>query len=377
METLRIGLFNPFFYPYVGGTENVIYEIGKRLAKKGHQISIYASKHHCDLPAKEEFEGMVIHRADAHIVWKAPPQLIPPFPIFKSFNSTAREFMKENDLAHINNRFIFSYPHIRFLGKMKPVMLTVHNATPQNIDFFTDFGGQAHDRLFLKRAYKYLKGATAITKAAMEMTLPGYRGLKEVIWNGVDAKKFRPIKNAEVEEIPKDKPIILTNCRLVRQKGIEYLINAMKGVDARLVILGRGPLEQELKTLAKNENVDAIFITKIMEERKLVELINMCDIFVLPSLYETFGLAALEAMACGKPVIATNIHGLPEVVGDSGIMVAPRDVKGMRSAIQLLLEDRQYASALGRMARKRALKNFRWDNIAIKYALFYKKLLSE
>ncbi len=377
METLRIGLFNPFFYPYVGGTENVIYEIGKRLAKKGHQISIYASKHRHDLPAREEFEGMIIHRADAHIVWKAPPQLIPPFPIFKSFNSTAREFMKENDLAHINNRFIFSYPHIRFLGKMKPVMLTVHNATPQNIDLFTNLGGQAHDRLLLKRAHKYLKGATAITKAAMEMTLPDYKGLKEVIWNGVDAKKFRPIKNAEIEEIPKGKSIVLTNCRLVRQKGIEYLIKAMKGVNARLVILGRGPLEHELKALAKKENVDAIFITKTIDEKKLVDLINMCDIFVLPSLYETFGLAALEAIACGKPVIATNIHGLPEVVGDSGIMVAPRDVEGMRSAIQLLLEDNKYARALGRKARKRALKNFKWDDIAEKYGVFYRKVLSE
>jgi len=387
LETLRIGIFNPFFYPYVGGTENVIYEVGKRLAKKGHEINIYASKHQSNLPAKEESEGMTIHRVDAHIVWKAPPQLIPPFPIFLNFNSTAKEFMKGNDLAHINNRFIFSYPQIRFLGRIKPVMLTVHNATPQNIDVFTDFGGAAHDRLLLRRAYKYLKGATAITKAAMDMTLPDYNGLKEIIWNGVDTKKFKPLKNTELDKPRADKPIILTNCRLVRQKGLDYLIKAMKGIDARLVILGRGPLEGELKKLAKKEGVDAAFITRTIEEKRLVELINLCDVFVLPSLYETFGLAALEAMACGKPVIATNIHGLPEVIGDCGLLVAPRpvgglfdlghDVDGMRSAIEFLLQDREYAQLLGKKARERAVKNFKWDDIAVKYEKFYKKVLTE
>jgi len=376
VEKLRIGLFNPFFYPFVGGTENVIYEVGKRLAKKGHDINVYTSRHYDYLPKKEEIDGIVVHRFDAHIVWKAPPQLIPPFPIFKNFNSTSKEFMKDNDLAHINNRFIFSYPHIRHLGKMKPVALTIHNATPQNIDLFTDLSGHAHDRILLRKAYKYIKGATAITRAALDMTLPGYNGIKEVIWNGVDPNVFKPLREIDHwKEIPQDKPIILTNARLIKQKGIDYLIKAMKGVDARLIVFGRGPLEKELKNLAKG--MDVIFITKTITTQELVELINLANIFVLPSLYETFGLAVVEAMACGKPVIATNIHGLPEVVGDCGLLVTPKDVDGLRSAIMLLLEDESYARQLGRKARARALQNFHWDKIAEKYEGFYKKVLEK
>ncbi|MEM3541428.1 MAG: glycosyltransferase family 4 protein [Candidatus Bilamarchaeaceae archaeon] len=376
METLRIGMFNPFFYPFLGGTEHVIYEIGKRLVKKGHKISVYTSLHLPNLPKKEEIDGIEVHRVDAHIVWKAPPQLIPPFPIFTNFNQTSKEFMKDVDIAHIHNRFIFSYLQIRHLGKIKDVTLTIHNATPQNIDLFTDISGQLHDKTLLRRAYKYLSGATAITKAALDMTLYDYKGKKDVIYNGVDSKLFRPLKRVEYwDRIPRDKPIVMTNCRLVKQKGIDYLIKAMKGVNARLVVFGRGPLENELKELAKKEEVDAIFITERISNEELVQLINLCDIFVLPSLYETFGLAVAEAMACGKAVISTNIHGLPEVVGDGGLLVSPRDVEGMRAAINFLIEDEKYRKKIGKKARERVIRMFNWDDIALRYEKFYKDVL--
>lgn len=369
-------MFNPFFYPFLGGTEHVIYEVGKRLVKKGHEIRIYTSQHLPNLPKKQEIEGIEVHRADAHIVWKAPPQLIPPFPLFKNFNQSSKDFMKEVDIAHIHNRFIFSYLQMRHLGKMKKVTLTIHNATPQNIDLFTDISGQLHDKLLLKRAHKYLSGATAITKAALEMTLKDYKGKKAVIYNGVDSRLFRPVKNIDYwDNIPKDKQIVMTNGRLVKQKGIDYLIKAMKGLDARLIIFGRGPLENELKELAKKEGVDAIFITEKISNEQLVQLINLCDVFVLPSLYETFGLAAAEAMACGKAVVATNIHGLPEVIGDSGLLVTSRDVEGLKAAIKFLLEDEKYRKKIGKKARERVKKNFNWDDIAKRYEAFYKHII--
>ncbi|MEM2909106.1 MAG: glycosyltransferase family 4 protein [Candidatus Bilamarchaeaceae archaeon] len=378
METLRIGFLNPFFYPFMGGTEKVLYEIGWRMVKRGHEIHVYAAKHKDKLKEQEEIKGMNVERIDAHIVWNAPPPLIPPFPMFRRFRESTRDFSKHVDALHVNNRFIFSYPQIRHLAGFKPVSLTIHNATPQNIDFLTDVGGFLHDRILLRLSYRYISGITGITKAALDMSVPDYTGLKRIVWNGVDTKIFRGKKHTNGWlEIPRDKLIVLSNGRLVRQKGFEYLIKAMKGVNAQLVIFGRGPLENELKALAKKEGVDVIFVTKTVSDEELVDLINLADVFVLPSLYETFGMAVLEAMACGKAVVASNVHGLPEVIGDAGLTVTPRDVEGLRSAITLLLDDEKLRRSMERRARERAEKYFSWDKITMQYEKFFKDVLSD
>jgi glycosyltransferase involved in cell wall biosynthesis len=169
----------------------------------------------------------------------------------------------------------------------------------------------------------------------------------------------------------------MTNGRLVKQKGFEYLIRAMKGINAQLVLFGRGPIENELKALAKKEGVDAIFITRTITEEELCDLLNISDIFVLPSLYETFGVVVAEAMACGKPVAVSNIHGLPEVVGDAGILFEPRSVEAIRSSIEKLLADDKLRKALGKRARERAEKCFSWDNIVPQYEKFFRDVLAK
>lgn len=132
---------------------------------------------------------------------------------------------------------------------------------------------------------------------------------------------------------------------LIQRKGIEYLIKAMPGIISEcgktiLLIVGEGNQEY-LEKIAISLNVsDSVVFEGFVPEDKLSMYYNSCDIFVLPSLQEGFGMVMAEAMACGKPVIATNTSAIPEVLGDAGLTVPPRDSRALSEAVITLLKDK-------------------------------------
>lgn len=158
------------------------------------------------------------------------------------------------------------------------------------------------------------------------------------------------------------KPTILFVGRLRYYKGLEYLIKAMEDIDARLFIIGTGPEEKRLKKLSKGLSPKIQFLGEIPEE-KLPYYYASCSIFVLPSTErsEAFGIAQLEAMASGKPVISTNLNtGVPWVNqnGVTGIVVPPKDPIALRDAINKLLKNPSLCDEFGKNARHRVEKEF-------------------
>jgi len=172
-----------------------------------------------------------------------------------------------------------------------------------------------------------------------------------VIPNGFDYQKFYKVRTAEI--ISEDKDIVIgTVCRLEEQKGIIYLLKAMKIVlekypNARLEIVGDGSLLEKLKEFSNKLGISnsVVFFGKFAD---VIPFYRRMNIFVLPSVYEGFGIVLLEAMAAGIPVVSTNVDGIIEVVvnGESGILVKPKSGKALADAIFKIIENPHLVSKL-------------------------------
>jgi glycosyltransferase involved in cell wall biosynthesis len=177
-------------------------------------------------------------------------------------------------------------------------------------------------------------------------------------------------------------PVVGTACRLVPIKGLRNLIEATamlseKMPDLRLEIAGSGPSEDELRRHCRELDI-AGKVTFLGWQRDLEPAYRRWDVFCLPSLEEGFGLAALEAMASGLPVIATSVGGLPEIVEDgvTGYLVPPSDPEALATNLRILLQDGARRQAMGSAARRRVAEHFSVDRMVRDVEALYASLLT-
>lgn len=214
--------------------------------------------------------------------------------------------------------------------------------------------------------------------------LSGFDSKIEVIPFGIDIKKFEltHMINVKKEEIKKKYgfPIILFVGNLLPYKGLQYLILAMKEIKGNLLIIGDGNLKNELKKIVlKNCLENKVHFLGKKGYDELVPFYHACDIFVLPSLYESFGNVQLEAMACGKPVINTKIPtAVPEISihEETGLTVPPADSSAIAEAIEKLIENEEKRTKFGIRARERVENFYSIEAVSEKLLFLYRRLLS-
>lgn len=205
-----------------------------------------------------------------------------------------------------------------------------------------------------------------------------------VLYNGVDTERFKPGMNFSDARkqfaISKDDVVIGFVGRLVNSKGLNYLIEAVallkNNYNVKLLIVGDGSLMEELTKMAKNKGLEeSVIFTGL--RRDITDILSSIDIFVLPSIKEGFPNSLLEAMAMGKPVVATAVGGIPEVIGHgtNGLLVKPADVEGLQTAIKLLIDDRLMAKNIGLAARDFIEKNYSITATVRKWETLYRQVL--
>ncbi|MBZ0278486.1 MAG: glycosyltransferase [Anaerolineae bacterium] len=179
--------------------------------------------------------------------------------------------------------------------------------------------------------------------------------------------------------LPADTPLVGIVCRLVAQKGVSYGLQAIERAadlsGAHLVIAGDGPLRAELESQAQAAGL-AGRVHFLGWRGDIPALMAAFDIFLLPSLWEGFGLVLLEAMAQQTPVIASTVSAIPEIVadGETGLLVPPRDVDGLAQALTHLLHDPAFARHLGLLGRERAENHFSAARMADETLQLYRRL---
>lgn len=203
------------------------------------------------------------------------------------------------------------------------------------------------------------------------------------VYNGIDLSKFDGINGTLRRKlgIAPGVPIVGIVARLVPEKGYEYAINAFYHVlkvypSARLVIVGDGPLEESLKSMCIKLGINEHVIFTGYRQ-KVENLVADFDVFVLPSVSEGLGLALLEAMALGKPAVATEVGGIPEVIKHdvNGLLVPPGNDKYLAEGIIEVLSDKKRAKTLGLEAQKTACQKFSSKTMIEKTEEVYMEIL--
>ncbi|MEM2943145.1 MAG: glycosyltransferase family 4 protein [Methanomassiliicoccales archaeon] len=351
---MRIVMVNPFHYPFLGGIEHRIHHVSKRLARR-HDVYVVTGQ----LPGTKNVEEI-----DGYQVIRLPSKFVniynPPAIFTRGVGAILKQL--DPDIIDFHYRWAPGYTKSVLSIDAKKIF-TWHNAFGEG-DGAIRALSIINDMVFARHVSSFDRIICVSNFVAEDLLLRGFPPeLLAVAPNGVEL----PSK----EKIGKEEDYILFIGRLVRTKGLRYLIKAMRDVDGKLIICGSGPQLKQLRSIAvRNDLQKKISFTGRISEESKNEFLAKCMLFVMPSLIESYGIAAAEAMSYGKPVIGTRVGGLPEVIGDGGIIVRPRDPDALARSINLLIESDDLRKELGRKARERA-EGFSWDTIAEKVEGIY------
>jgi len=312
-----------------------------------------------------------------------------------------------SDLVHCHTWYAYWGGILAKLNYGIPLVVTVHSLEPLRPWKREQLGGGYDFTCWLERTA--LEMADAVI-AVSEETKRDVRRLFQVpderlhvIYNGIDLEEYQAVSTQEVLErfgIDPEKPYVLFLGRISRQKGIVYLVNAIRHLDPefQIVLCAGAPDTPEIAAemqaaveKAGRERTGIIWIEEMVDVRTKVELYSHAAVFVCPSIYEPFGIINLEAMACGVPVVASAVGGIKEVVadGETGTLVqleqmamAPfeasdsnRFSRDLAAAINALMADPDKRKAFGAAGRRRVEEIFGWDAIARKTEQLYKSVV--
>ncbi len=381
---MKILQITPYFYPSPRGTELYTYKLSENLLKLGHAVDILTiNSENVD---KEE------------VLWGKSRVYRCSLDFRYSRGEFSYEFVKgilkatDYDLYHVQIPFASGLEAtIVAAGRNHiPLVATHHGQSFEGTllyrmivksydAFFTSLGIRFIDRIiFFARSYS----------DSLRVS-PGIRKKFRVIRPAIDVERFSP--SAETAELrrrlgftPEEKIVLFVGglSSWDRRKGAHYLIAAMAEVEkkipaARLVIVGGGELVPELKRLANHLGLESqVFFAGPVYGEELSRYYAMCDLFVLPSIHEPFGLVILEAMASGKAVIASDIPGARDNVrhGETGLKVPPAAPPALGEAISYLLGDDELRNRMGQNARKEA-EGRSWEEVAQETVKAYHEVL--
>jgi glycosyltransferase involved in cell wall biosynthesis len=277
----------------------------------------------------------------------------------------------------------------RLAAKLAGVSIIVH--TPHG-HVFLGYFGPIKTRIFIileKLASRITDKIVALTNREKEDHINlGIANENKfvVIPSGVELKKFKEVPYNEKQNfkkelgIPENSLVVGTTGRLVPVKGPEFLIEAAKYIipkypNTYFLFVGDGHLKKNLEKKASNLGIEKNIIF-LGWRNDIAEIISVYDIFVLPSLNEGMGRVLVEAMALGKPIVASNAGGIPDLVthGKNGFLVPPKNPGQLAKYIQILLEDRERRERMGK-AGKEMVENFSKEKMVEKIAELYKELI--
>lgn len=349
----------------LGGAENLLLAYLKRL--DGNKYNFFV----CALREKpDDLLSEISKYAEVTILGvknKFNPSVI--FQLRKLIQKT------QPDIIHTHLFQARFYTTIAHLFSKRTILITHkhNNVNPKKHNIFIFL--EMLSILFNK---KVIAISQSVKKSLMKFELVQSKKIF-VLPNGIDYQKFYDSSLSKQYSSNK-KLIIGTVCRLEPQKGLSYLLLAMRIIltkfpQTRLEIVGDGSLLEELQNLSKKLGISnsVFFFGKFTD---VIPFYNRMDIFVLPSLYEGFGIVLLEAMAAGVPVIATNVDGIKEVIihGESGILVPPKNPEAIANAVINIIENPQIAGDLIEQGFKRS-KLFDIQEHLLKLENLYKSLL--
>jgi N-acetyl-alpha-D-glucosaminyl L-malate synthase BshA len=363
-------------YPTAGGSGVVATELARSLAQRGHEPHVLSYAPPLRLRAADD--GVRWHEVE---VSTYPLFRYPPYEV--ALASRLTEVVEEEGIEVVHAHYAIPHALAALLvrdvvrPRRLPVVTTLHG---------TDITIVGQDRSYARITCHAIASSDAVTAVSRYLAnetdrVFGITRPIEVVPNFVDVERFRPnrdpARRAAYARPNQTLLVHVSNFRPVKRAAVavEALAEVVKERDALLLMVGDGPERALCEARARARGVrDRVRF--VGAQADVERLLPLADAFLLPSEYESFGLAALEAMACGTPAVAFAAGGLPELVTDGrdGVLVAPGDDEAFGKAVASLVCDAPRLAALGAAARETAVVRFAPERVVPAYEQVYSRL---
>jgi len=357
--------------PDIGGISIHAHALSQAQASMGHEVVVFTSRQH-GMSRHEFRSGYEIYRF---------PELAHPLenPLTVSMMpALIGADLRRVDVVHAHSHLFFSTNLAALKRKLSstPLVITNHGFRVQRgscLDLLQDIYLNTVGAWTLRAGDKVISLTTDEARRVCSLGVPANKSV--VVPNGVDVDLFHPTSEPETDNT------ILWAGRFVEEKGVKHLLDAMKLISkempaVRLLLVGYGPLEDRLRSHAQQLGLsNSVIFQRPVDQRRLASLINKSAVFALPSLSEGLPNVVLEAMACAKPVVATDQIGLNTVIGDAGIFVPATDPQSLAAAILQLLSDRALRSRLGQRGRSIVVERHSWKIVAEAATRLFQQLI--
>ncbi|WP_458404839.1 glycosyltransferase family 4 protein [Methanobrevibacter sp.] len=338
------------FPPHVGGVGVHIHTLSKKLVSEGHEVYVITYPH----KEIKDIDGI-------HVIGTKGLNIpgVRGLMFKKNAKKALENLLKKEDIDIIHGHYLFP------AGAAAVEVGNEHNiktyVTAHGSDMFELYKSQPLMRSTIRNVLKNADGVFAVSNALRhEIVATGVVGIAEktkISWNSVDINKFNNAANDSFknENGLSDKPIVLFVGNLIKRKNVDSLLEAKKiaNSDYYLVIVGDGPLFKKLNKKVEDENIRDVIFAGSRDD--VENIIPSCDVLILPSFSESFGLVLIEALACGKPVIGSDVGGISEIINENvGLLVNPKKVSSISKAIDKIISDDELRTVLSMNARNRA-----------------------
>jgi glycogen(starch) synthase len=377
----------------IGGISPHVYFLSKSLAKNGVKVHVVT----CDFPgapAHEIIDGVDVYRIDSY---KNPSPDFATWVYLMNLNmqkeaaEIAAKLPEPIDVFHAHDWLVattgIGLKHVF----RKPLIVTMHS---------TEIGRR--DGLHTTTEHMIHETEAWLTYEAWRVICCSHYMMSHVKWafglpsdklsmvpNGVNPHTYDNLEKQDLSDfrrkyaLPQEK-IVLYVGRLVYEKGIHILINAVPKVlakaEAKFIIVGSGYMQEQLSNIVRSMRLEhKVLFTGFVDEENLLKLQKIANVSVVPSLFEPFGIVALEAMAAKSPVVVSDTGGLGEIVQHdmTGIKVYPNNTDSLAWGINKILTDDNYARTIAETAYKVILEKYDWDKIARQTRNLYEAVLGE
>jgi phosphatidyl-myo-inositol alpha-mannosyltransferase len=372
---MKIALVSPYDFSYPGGVVRHISSLEYYFTRMGHMVKIIA-------PASSPVTGY----GDRFIAIGKPR----PIPTSGSIARITISLTLADKVKEVLEREKFDIIHLH--EPLAPTLCTTVLRLSKSINIGTFHATESRPsyrwsrplllRSFLKKWFERLDGRIAVSPPARDFINKHFPSTYDIIPNGIDLDYFSPA-NSPLPEFQDEKTNILFVGRLENRKGLEYLLKAYRLIkpdcpNCRLIVVGPGTrLRRKYeKNIAESGLPDVVFTGRV-DYKELPRFYKTADIFCAPATgHESFGIVLLEAMATGKPVIASDISGYRSVITDGldGILVPPKQEVPLAQAISSLMQNKTLRLQIGEKGRRKSL-DFGWDKVSRRVMDYYTRIL--
>ncbi len=363
---MNIFFWTSGFWPSIGGVETQGLLFVQKMQKRGHSYLVVTQKGHPSEKDEEIYEGIAIKRFDFKRI------LFNCGDTFKSVRNYVEWALQsfQPDIVHLSGCLGESAILFSMLRNLFSIPVVLTNHAPH-------YGIKMPS--IVRKVCSQADRICCVSKWVIRETIkliPEVKNKLRLIYNGI------PLFSVAPTSLSFTPPVLMLIGRLSPEKGFSTAIEAFsllkkRGSSAKLLIAGDGIERNLLLRLVRDLQLgDSVTFTGALKREEIPSTINRASLVVIPSHFESFGLVALEAMQMGRPVIASRVGGLPEIISSSemGVLVPPNDPLALYKAIEVLINQPEKTIQMGAIGRTIALENFTIDQNAAQYEALYNEL---